>query len=168
MKIGTSSINNGADAPESPEPGVHLAIIARIADAGVHEDRNRPGAVQRKVVVYLELVEARKSNGERFCLQKKMNLSLFKSATKCSDFRGMLDTVLADEVAKRMAEGKDVDTDAFVGKTIMVVTEHDARGRAVVKGFARSRSTERVSLENDYSTDFGLHAWLLANQAKKP
>lgn len=167
MKIGisnSSSDNNGGDR-EGPEADIYEGVIGVIADVGLHDDRNSPGVPKRKVVVGVE-IDWRDSKGRRETLFKKFNLSLWRKAdgSKSSDFRAFLDGVRPDAVAQAMAAAKDVDTDEWLGQPVRVQVEVDAKGRAYIKSFMRSKAKPgSMVAERDYSEPFGLWAWLVKN-----
>lgn len=169
MRIGFGSKGAGGgddgSGREEPPPDVYEAKIACIEDVGNHEERGQPGVTKRKVVVGLE-IDWRTSKGRRPSLFKKFNCNLWSSSdgSKKSDFRTFLDTVIPEHVAKAQAKGEDVDTGAWVGKTVRVTVEHDARGRSVVRGFLKSKvSEDSLRIEGDWSQPFGLWKWLIEN-----
>lgn len=170
MKIGGNAAGNGNSGGdrEGPEADIYEGVIGVISDVGLHDDRNSPGVPKRKVVVGVE-IDWRDSKGRREVLFKKFNLSLWRKedGSKSSDFRAFLDGARPDAVAKSLADGKDIDTDEWVGVPVRVQVEVDAKGRAFIKGFMRSKAKpgapDTMKPERDYGEPFGLWKWLLAN-----
>lgn len=174
MRIGFSSGGNnssGGDGSghEEVPPDVYEAVICCIESVGQHEERNQPGVTKPKIVIGLE-VDWRNSKGRRPSLFKKVNANLWANAdgTKKSDLRAMLDVVRPGEVSKSFASGGDVETSEWVGKTVRVTIEHDGRGRAVIKGFLKSKLQDGgMKKENDWSAPFGLWKWLLEHAVSR-
>lgn len=167
---GQSSNNTGGDSSgNEPPPDVYEAVIACIEDVGQHDDRNTPGVAKRKVIVGFE-IDWRDGKGRRPSLFRKFNMNLWASAdgSKKSDFRSFLDGVIPNEVQQAFDSGREVETDEWVGRTVRVTIEHDSRGRAVIKGFLKSKLTTPMQTERDWSTPFGLWKWLLDNRRDRP
>lgn len=178
MRIGYSPKGNtGSDGSgnnggfEDPPADIYEAVICCIEDVGHHNDPGKPGVTNPMIVVGIELVDCRDSKGRPFALFSKMRTNLWSSPTgdKCSNFRKFLDTVLPGEVASVISVGAEIDTDKWVGKTVRVNVETNARGRAVIKNFLKSKKPEAVvEPERDWSQPFGLWRWLIQNAARPP
>lgn len=162
---GNSNQNSGDNMGNEPPPDVYEAVIACIEDVGQHDDRNTPGAARRKVIAGFE-IDWRDPKGRKPALFRKFNMNLWASAdgAKKSDFRSFLDGVMPNAVQEAFDEKRDVETGDWVGKTVRVTVEHDARGRAVIRGFLRSKVTKAPDLERDWTQPFGLWKWLLDNR----
>lgn len=173
MRIGFGNGNSGNSNPDNsgnePPPDVYEAVICCIEDAGQHEDRNTPGVGKRKVVVGFE-IDWRDTKGRKPALFRKFNLNLWANAdgSKKSDFRSFLDVVIPSAVSDAFAAGHEVETSAWVGKTVRVTIEHDSRGRAQIKGFLKSKMSSPMTTERDWSQPFGLWKWLLDNRKDRP
>lgn len=172
MRIGFSGNNNQSNNDNSgnePPPDVYEAVIACIEDVGQHDDRNTPGVAKRKVIVGFE-IDWRDGKGRKPALFRKFNLNLWANSdgSKKSDFRSFLDGVIPNAVQEAFDAERDVETGEWVGRTVRVTIEHDARGRAVIKGFLRSKVTTPPALERDWTQPFGLWKWLLDNRKDRP
>lgn len=173
MRIGMEAMDGsgGSDRKQPPED-VYDGVIGAIEDVGIQKGfGDKPP--RRVVIIGVELVQTasgepyRSDKGEREVLFKKYNLNLWKKqdGTKQSDFRAFLDGLRPNAVAEAHAAGLEVDTDGWVGLPVRVTVDHDAKGRAKVNGFMRSKAAPGTfKAERDYSQPFGLWDYLLKHQ----
>lgn len=174
MRIGTESAagTGGGGDRKQPEADVYDAVIGCIEDVGIQKGfGDKPP--RRVVVIGVELIQTasgepyRGEKGEREVLFKKYNLNLWRKddGSKMSDFRAFLDGIKPGRVAEVWAVGGEVDTAEWVGLPVRVTVDHDAKGRAMVKGFMKSKAAPGTfKLERDYTQPFGLWDYLLKHQ----
>lgn len=156
----------GGGGGDEPPPDVYEAVIACIEDVGRHEERNMPGVTKQKIVVGLE-VDWTDSKGRKPRLFKKFNANLWASADgkKKSSLREFFDIIAPGDVSKAFSEGREIDTSKYVGGTVRVTVEHDARGRATIRGFVKTKlAPNALKVYHDWSQPFGLWKWLLENK----